>query len=66
MAKHEIEKTLAVSIEQAGRMLSISRNLAYQMATEGKIPTVKLGKRRLLVPVAALEKMLLTEEVNCI
>ena len=64
MAKQEIGKLLAVSIEQAGQMLNISRNLAYQMAKEGKIPTIKLGKRRLLVPVAALEKMLLIEGVN--
>jgi len=59
MARQEIEqKPLAVTIERAGQLLGISRNLAYQMAKEGKIPTVKLGERRLLVPMVKLEEML--------
>lgn len=58
MARQQIEKPLAVTIEQAGRMLGISRNLAYKMAKEGQIPTVKLGERRLLVPVHKLEELL--------
>lgn len=52
------EKPLAVTIEKAGRLLGISRNLAYQMAKEGKIPTIKLGEKRLLVPMVKLEQML--------
>lgn len=58
MARQQIEKPLAVTIEQAGIMLGISRNLAYKMAKEGQIPTVKLGERRLLVPVNKLEELL--------
>jgi len=52
------EKPLAVTIEKAGQLLGISRNLAYQMAREGKIPTVKIGKKRLLVPMIKLKEML--------
>ncbi len=54
----ENEKPLAVTIEKAGQLLGISRNLAYQLAKAGKIPTVKLGERRLLVPMKDLEKLL--------
>jgi excisionase family DNA binding protein len=48
---------LAVSVETAGRLLSISRGLAYELAASGRLPTVRLG-RRLLVPRAALERLL--------
>lgn len=54
----DIEKPLAVTIERAGQLLGISRSLAYQMAKEGTIPTVKLGERRLVVPVIKLELLL--------
>jgi excisionase family DNA binding protein len=37
--------------------LGISRGAAYTHARDGSIPTIKLGKR-LLVPKAALEKLL--------
>lgn len=45
------------SIEEACRVLGIGRNLGYDMAREGRIPTIRLG-RRLLVPRVALEAML--------
>lgn len=61
MARQEVEKPLAVTIEKAAHLLGISRNLAYQMAREGRITTVKMGERRLLVPLAKLEKMLNAE-----
>ena len=46
-----------VSIEDAGRILGISRGSAYAAAASGDIPTIKIGKR-LLVPKAALERLL--------
>jgi excisionase family DNA binding protein len=46
-----------VSVEEAARMLGISRGAAYAYANTGRIPTIRLGKR-LLVPSAALEKLL--------
>jgi excisionase family DNA binding protein len=61
LAKQVLERPLAVTVEQAGRLLGISRNLAYQLARERKIPTVKLG-RRLLVPIKELEKLLEVKE----
>ena len=49
-----------VSVEEAGRILGISRGAAYACANDGSIPTIRLGKR-LLVPKAALERMLAGE-----
>jgi excisionase family DNA binding protein len=46
-----------LSVEEAGRLLGISRGAAYAHAKSGAIPTIKLGKR-VLVPKAALEKLL--------
>jgi excisionase family DNA binding protein len=49
-----------VSIEDAGRILGISRGSAYTAAAKGDIPTIRIGKR-LLVPRAALERLLAEE-----
>lgn len=46
-----------VSVEDAARILGVSRGLAYRLAKTGTIPTIRLGKR-LLVPKAALKKLL--------
>jgi excisionase family DNA binding protein len=45
------------TVEQAGRILGLSRNSAYQAATAGQIPVIRIGKR-LLVPRVALDRML--------
>lgn len=46
-----------VTVEQAGRILGIGRSSAFEACRRGEIPTLRIGKR-LLVPIAALEKML--------
>lgn len=51
------EKRLTITVEEAGRILGISRGLAYQMAREGRIPTIRFGKR-LVVPKWAIERLL--------
>ena len=48
---------LTVTVEQAGRLLGISRGAAYRAAACGQIPTIRLG-RRLLVPTARLHQLL--------
>ena len=52
-----------VTVEEAGKELGISRNLAYAAAGSGEIPTIRIG-RRLLVPRAALDRMLEAPERN--
>ena len=45
------------SIPKTAKELGIGRSAAYEAARTGEIPTIKIGKR-ILVPVAALERML--------
>jgi excisionase family DNA binding protein len=49
---------LTYTVEEAGRLLGISRGTAYAAARDGSLPTVRLGARRLLVPRQALERLL--------
>ena len=46
-----------MSVEQASKILGVGRGLAYSMAREGKLPTIRFG-RRLLVPRRALYRLL--------
>ena len=48
---------LTYTVEEAGRMLGISRGSAYEAAKSGQLPVLKIGGR-LLVPKAALDRML--------
>ena len=48
---------LALSVEEASHLLGISKWLAYEMVAHGQIPAIRFG-RRLVVPRAALERML--------
>ncbi len=48
---------LTRTVEEAAAILGISRPSAYEAARLGEIPTIRLG-RRILVPLAALQKML--------
>jgi excisionase family DNA binding protein len=46
-----------VTVGEAATILQISRGAAYQAAKTKELPTIRIG-RRLLVPLAALERML--------
>lgn len=50
-----------LTVAEAGQLLRISRQSAYQAARTGELPTVKIG-RRVLVPRRALEEMLSIED----
>ena len=45
------------SIAEVADLLGIGRSAAYKAARSGEIPTIRIGKR-ILVPLAALEKLL--------
>ena len=47
-----------LKIEEAAKVLGISRNTAYDAVKSGQLPTVRIG-RRFLVPKAALERLLM-------
>jgi excisionase family DNA binding protein len=48
---------LTYTVPEAGRLLGISRGAAYAAAADKTLPTIRIG-RRLLVPRAALERLL--------
>jgi hypothetical protein len=45
------------TVEIAGKLLDVSRGVAYESARTGALPTVKLG-RRIVVPLARLGALL--------
>lgn len=51
------DKRLTITVAQAARMLGIGRGLAYEMARQGTLPTLRFG-RRLVVPRKAMERLL--------
>ncbi|HET6665286.1 MAG TPA: helix-turn-helix domain-containing protein [Acidimicrobiales bacterium] len=51
------DQRLTISVEEAGRLLGISRGLAYELVNRGELPSVRLG-RRIVVPRRALDRML--------
>ena len=53
----DIPKTLSVP-EAGAKYFGLSRNGSYAAAGRGEIPTIKIGKKLLRVPVQALEDML--------
>jgi excisionase family DNA binding protein len=46
-----------ISVEQAAKLLGVSRSAAYRAAASGQLPTLAFG-RRLRVPTAPLLRML--------
>lgn len=57
-----IEEPLCVSVRTAARMLGVSRNTGYLMVRLGQLPVIRCGQRRLVVPLAALQKMMRGEK----
>ena len=52
------EGRLTLNIDEIPAILGCSRALAYEMARSGRLPIIRLGERRLVVPIDQLEKML--------
>ena len=55
--EERMEDKLTLSVDETAKLLGIGRNLCYDRVKTGEIPSLKIG-RRLLVPKAALEKLL--------
>jgi len=58
-SKSQVMRTQSktLSVPQAGEILGISRNSAYEAAKKGEIPIIRIG-RLIRVPIPALERML--------
>ena len=50
-------EVLVYTVPEVSKMLGINRNLGYELARQGRIPTIKLG-RRLLCPKTAVDRWL--------
>jgi excisionase family DNA binding protein len=48
---------LTLNVEEAGRLLGLSRGAAYQAAKTGEIPVIRIGGR-VLVPRVQLDQLL--------
>lgn len=52
-----MKRRRVMSVPEAGKLLGLGKNGAYEAAARGEIPIIRIG-RRLLVPIAALERLL--------
>lgn len=51
-------ESLVLTVGEAAKALGISRNVTYALVREGKLPSVRLGAKRLVIPRAALDRFL--------
>ena len=49
-------ETLFVSINETGKALSLGRTSVYKLIDEGKLDSIKMGRRR-LVTVASIRRL---------
>ena len=61
--KQEPTQKLVFTVEEARKLLGLSRALMYQAVTSGVIPSIRIG-RRILIPKALLEQMLKGNEYH--
>lgn len=59
IAREALKATATISVPEAGVVLGLCRNAAYAAAARGEIPVLRIGGR-LLVPMAALQRLLET------
>ena len=52
-----IPQEVVLTVEEAAKVLRVSRSTAYDAVARGDIPTIRIG-RRLLIPRAALDRLL--------
>jgi excisionase family DNA binding protein len=55
--RREDQRRATVSVPEAAKILGVGRNQGYEAVKNGQIPVIRIGKR-LLVPMAALDRML--------
>lgn len=53
----EVERK-TLTVEDAGKVIGVSRATAYELVRKGVIPAIRLGPHKIVVPIAALERYL--------
>jgi excisionase family DNA binding protein len=51
------EDRVTITVDEAARLLGISRTMAFQAVRSGELPAIRL-RRRVLIPVAQLNELL--------
>ena len=49
---------MTVSVEEMAALIGVSRSVAYQLVKEPDFPSIRVGGRRLIIPVKSLERWL--------
>lgn len=52
-----MDESLVLNVEQAGKLLGLSRGSAYSAVRNGSLPAIRIGNRW-LVPKLAIERLL--------
>ena len=52
-----VRPSMVYTVPEVAKMLGINRNLAYQLASKGSLPAIRLG-RRLVCPKQAIDRLL--------
>ena len=52
-----VRPSMVYTVPEVAKMLGINRNLAYQLAANGGLPAIRLG-RRLVCPKGAIDRLL--------
>ena len=52
-----------LTVDEAGKLLGIGRNAAYEAVRTGAIPSIRIGKR-LLVPRMAIDNMMASASIQ--
>ncbi|MGO9056242.1 MAG: helix-turn-helix domain-containing protein [Candidatus Binataceae bacterium] len=55
--KNVTMKPLFLRVPQAAELLQISRAKAYALAASGDLPSVRIGKGSIRIPMEAIEKL---------
>ena len=55
-SKKPLSQRLVYTVPEAGRLLGLGRNAAYEAAKRGEIPTIRIG-RLLLVPKSPFHRL---------
>ncbi|HUF32984.1 MAG TPA: helix-turn-helix domain-containing protein [Acidimicrobiales bacterium] len=55
-----MDERLTLTVDEAARLLGISRAFAYDLVRRGEIPSIRLG-RRLIIPRRCLDDLLRAE-----
>ena len=52
------EQKLVYTVPEVAKKIGIARGEAYKLARSGRIPTIRIGEKRIIVPVQAFENWL--------